>query len=470
MDPAGNAMTARPDPDESTTILGPGTVVTCLGRPEVIVDGAVVWKNDRIVEIGPAAELAERLPHARTIDARGGLIIPGLVNLHHHFYSSLARGLDPGRPLDNFGEILDGLWWRLDRALDTDTIRLSAELALADSIRWGATTIFDHHASPSMIDGSLEVIADAVDRAGLSAVLCYEITDRNGHDDAEAGLEENIDFFRARRNDSRVRGMLGFHASFTVDEKTLAEASGRRQDGMGCHIHIAEDALDLRMSKMAYDAGPIQRLDRHGLIDDRTLAVHCIHLGSDDRRLLADRGAVIVHNPESNANNGVGRLDLEGAAADGCRVGLGTDGMSSSMLGSLRAAFLGLRGGRRDPRLGFDVVPDLLGVNAEVAGRFLDESLLGRLQPGAPADLCVLDTAPPTPVTPENLFAHLVYGSAGTPVRHTIARGRVLMEDHRLKTLDPEIIALKASRATPALWGRFHALGVDQPEWLPTKD
>jgi len=463
-------MTPDPAPAEPVTILGSGTVVTCLGRPEVVVDGGVAWTGDTIIEIGPFESLVKTHPGARLVDAHGGLILPGLVNLHHHFYSSLARGLDPGRRLDDFGEILDGLWWRLDRALDADTIRLSAELALADSIRWGATTVFDHHASPSVIDGSLELIADAVERAGLSAVLCYEVTDRNGHEDAMTGLEENLEFFRTRRLDPRIRGMLGFHASFTVDDRTFAEAADRRQDGMGCHIHVAEDALDLRMSKMVYDAGPIERLDRHGLIDDRTLAVHCIHLGSDDRRRLAERGAIVIHNPESNANNGVGRLDLEGAAADGCRLGLGTDGMSSAMLGSLRAAFLGLRGGRRDPRLGFSVVPDLLAVNAEVAGRFLDQPLLGRLRPGAPADLCVLDTAPPTTVTPENLFAHLVYGCACSPVRHTIARGRILMEDHRLTTLDPEAIARDALDATPALWERFHSLGTSQPEWLPTKD
>ncbi len=461
-----------PNPVESgpITVLAPGVVVTDFGNPGVLTNGAVVWQGERILEIGDADEMTKKYPAARTLDARGGLILPGLVNLHHHFYSSLARGLDPGRRLDNFGEILDGLWWRLDRALDLDTIRLSAELALADSIRWGVTTVFDHHASPSQIDGSLELIAEAVERAGLSAVLCYEISDRNGHDGAIEGLDENLAFFKARRNHRRVRGMLGFHASFTLDDKTLAAAAERRLDGMGCHIHIAEDPLDLRVSQVAHGAGPVQRLERYGLISDRTLAVHCIHLGSGDRRTLAEGRAIIVHNPESNANNGVGRLDLEDAATDGCRVGLGTDGMSSAMLGSLRAAFLGLRGGRRDPRLGFAVVPDLLGVNAEVAGRFLDEPLLGRLAPGAPADLCVLDTAPPTPVTPENLFAHLVYGSAVSPVRHTIARGRVVMEDHRITTLDPAAIADEASEATPALWDRFHALSVSQPEWLPTKD
>jgi len=461
-----------PDPDRTgpVTVLASGTVVTAFGKPEVVKDGAVVWQGERILEVGDAAELARKHPNSRWLDARGGLILPGLVNLHHHFYSSLARGLDPGRQLDNFGEILDGLWWRLDRALDGDTIRLSAELALADSIRWGATTVFDHHASPSAIGGSLELIAEAVERAGLSAVLCYEITDRNGHDGAMEGMAENLSFFEAHRHDPRIRGMLGFHASFTVDDETLATAAEGRPDGMGCHIHVAEDALDLKMSKMVYDAGPIERLHRHGLIDDRTLAIHCIHLGSDDRRVLAEHDAIIVHNPESNANNGVGRLDLVSASADGCLVGLGTDGMSSALLGSLRAAFLGLRGGWRDPRLGFTVAPDLLAVNAEVAGRFLDEPLLGRLEQGAPADLCVLDAAPPTPVTSENVFAHLVYGCAGSPVRHTVARGQVLMEDHRLTTLDPVAIAKEARRATPALWERFRTLGASLPDWLPSKD
>lgn len=462
-------MTAGPAAD-GTTILKAGAIVTRLRDPEVIADGAVAWRGERVLGVGDPTALVAAHPGARVIDAGGGLVLPGLVNLHHHFYSSLARGLDPGREMENFGEILDGLWWRLDRALDRDTVRLSAELALADCVRWGVTTVFDHHASPAVIAGSLDLIAGAVERAGLSAVLCYEITDRNGHDQALEGLDENLGFFEARKDDPRIRGMLGFHASFTVDDSTFAEAARRRADGAGCHIHVAEDRLDLRISRLAHGSGPVERLDRYDLIDDRCLAVHCIHLGSDDRELLADRGAVLVHNPESNANNGVGRLDLLGAAADGCRIGLGTDGMSSAMLGALRAAFLGLRAGRRDPRVGFTVVPEMLAVNAEVAGRFLGEPLLGRLEPGAPADLCVLDAAPPTPISANNVFAHLVYGSAGSPVRHTVARGRFLLEDHRLTQVSPAAIADEARRATPALWERFRALGDTRPAWLPTKD
>jgi len=463
-------MNENPATSAPVTILLGGVIVTAFRAPSVLTDGAVAWQGDRILDLGDASEVKVKYPEARILDGHGGLVLPGLVNLHHHFYSSLARGLNPGRQLDNFGEILDGLWWRLDRALDAETIRISAELALAESIRWGVTTVFDHHASPSVIGGSLEIVAQSVERAGLSAVLCYEITDRNGHEGAIEGLEENLAFFGSRRDDARVRGMLGFHASFTVDDATLRAAADTRLAGMGCHIHIAEDSLDLRVSKVVYDNGPVQRLERWGLIDDRTLAVHCIHLGSNDRRLLADRGAIIIHNPESNANNGVGRLDIDGAAADGCRIGLGTDGMSSSVLGSLRAAFLGVRGGRRDPTAGYTVVPELLAVNADVAGRFLDEPQLGRLEIGAPADFCVLDQAPPTPLTPENVFAQMVYGVAGSPVRHTVARGRVIMEDQRITTLGPTMIAEEAKAATPGLWERFHALGTSRPEWLPTKD
>ncbi|MEE4272404.1 MAG: amidohydrolase family protein [Thermoanaerobaculales bacterium] len=443
--------------DAAVVVAGPGTVITGFRNARVHTDAAVAWKDGRVLEVGPAADLDRKHAGGRRLDAAGGLILPGLVNLHHHFYSSLARGLNPGLELGDFGEILSGLWWRIDRALDPETVRLSAELAAADCIRWGATTVFDHHASPSFIHGSLQTIADAVDGAGLSAVLCYEITDRNGHPDALDGLAENLEFFETHRADPRIRGMLGLHASFTVDDATLAAAASRPTE-MGCHIHLAEDPLDLRVSKLAHGADPVTRLIEHGLVDDRCLAVHGLHLGSDDRRLLAERGAVLVHNPESNANNGVGRLDLDSAGADGCRIGLGTDGMSSAMLGSLRAAFLGLRGGRCDPTLGFTVIPELLAVNAETAGRFLDEPQLGRLEPGAPADLCVLDTAPPTPVTSENVFAHLVYGCAVTTVRHTVARGRVLLEDHRFTTLDPRVTADQARAAAPALWERFHAL------------
>ena len=379
-------------------MLGNGTVIDEVAASEAVTRGAVVWEGERIVAVGSEAELRRRYPDARFLDAHGGLILPGLVNLHHHFYSALARGLDPGTPMRTFPQVLDRLWWRLDRALDAETVRLSALLSAAECARWGCTTVFDHHASPTALAGSLDEVAAAIEEVGLSAVLCYEVTDRNGHEGALAGFAENLRFAEAHRDDARIRGLVGLHASFTLRDETLAEVAARRPKDCGVHIHLAEDPVDGEASRAAFGAGPIERLERFGLLDERTILAHGIHLAPADYERIGRSGAVLVHNPESNANNGVGRLDPLIAAEHGCRVGLGTDGMSSAMLRSLRAAFLALRGGRRDPSVGFSVLPDLLATNAAAAAERFGEPLLGRLEPGAPADLCVFDAPPPTPI------------------------------------------------------------------------
>ena len=441
-----------------TTILTNGTVVTSWARPRVINDAGIAWDGDRIRALDRPAVLLERFPGASVLDAEGGLIVPGFVNLHHHFYSTLARGLDPGTTPDGFGDILEGLWWRLDRALDEPAVRISARLALADCIRWGCTTVFDHHASPNFIAGSLDTIAAEVRSAGLSALLCYEASDRNGPDEAMDGVEENVDFCTRHLDNPRIRGTMGLHASFTVSHTTLEASARLRPPGVGCHIHVAEDLIDVRVSNALYGAGPVDRLVNAGLLDDRALLAHCIHLGSEDLTKVADAGAVVIHNPESNANNGVGRLDLVAASRAGCTLGLGTDGMASSMPRSLKAAFLGQRAALGDPRVGFEVQPHLMATNAAIAARFFAEPLLGEITEGAPADVAVIDAPPPTPIHPDNLFGHLVYGASETPVRHTIARGRIVMKDFELATVDHEAAAAEARRIAPEVWARFKAM------------
>lgn len=444
-------------------LLGNGVVATGETTPRILHDGAVVWRGERIVAVGDEAELRAAFPGAEYLDACGGLILPGLVNLHHHFYSALARGLDPRTQMKSFPEVLDRLWWRLDRALERDTVALSAELSAADCIRWGTTTVFDHHASPSTIPGSLDTIAQVLDRAGLSAVLCYEVTDRNGPDEASSGLEENFRFMKEHREDPRIRGVVGLHASFTLRDETLARVAEERPKGCGCHIHVAEDPVDIEVTRELFGTGPIQRLERFGLLDRKCLIAHGIHLGPASYATLARLGSVLIHNPESNANNGVGYLNAVEAARRGCFVGLGTDGMSSSMLGALRSAFLLHRHATRDPSSGFTGLPDLLRNNVEAARRFFDEPYLGELVPEAPADVIVVDLPPPTPVDAGNLFAHLVYGASGAPVRHTVARGRLLLEDFRHTTLDPQDLAGRARAAAPELWKRFHDLSWNTP-------
>lgn len=444
-------------------MLGNGIVVTGTGgpdshEPKTISDGAVVWESDRIAAVGTEADLRRQYPRVTYLDAHGGLILPGLVNPHHHFYSALARGLDPGSSMGDFHQVLDRLWWRLDRALDEETIRISAELTVAECIRWGCTTVFDHHASPNCISGSLDLIAGPLDAAGLSGVLCYEITDRNGHGQALAGLDENLRFIEEWRDHPRITGTMGLHASFTLRNETLAGVAECRPADAGCHIHVAEDPIDVAESQAAFGLGPVQRLDHFDLLDERALLAHGIHLRPRDHAEIALHNAVVITNPESNANNGVGRLDTVEAASHGGLIGIGTDGMSSSVLRALRSAFLAHRAARHDPDAGFEVLPDLLFNNARAARRFFDEPLLGELVPGAPADVIVVDGPPPTAVVPKNLFGHILYGASDAAVRHTVARGCVLFEDFHHLTIDPQEIAARARACSPDLWERFHAL------------
>lgn len=440
-----------------------GTVINRFESPEVFENGAVAWQNDRIVAVGEASEICRQYPEAQVLDAAGGMILPGFVNLHHHFYSALARGLNPGVEMPDFCAVLDRLWWRLDRALDAETVALSAQLCAADCVRWGCTTVFDHHASPSYIEGSLESIAEAMDSAGLSAVLCYEVTDRNGHEEALRGLDENLRFIRQQAEHARIRGVVGLHASFTLRDATLAQVAERQSSAAGCHIHLAEDPMDVRASQEAFGKSPLERLASFGLLDERTLLAHGIHLEPGEYERIAEAGATLIHNPESNANNGVGRLDAEAASARGCQVGLGTDGMSSNVQRALRTAFLLQRHGLRDPGAGFTALPSLLANNARVAGRFLDEPDLGTLVPGAPADLVVIDAPPPTRLDGGNFFGHLVYGASEAPVRHTVAHGRAVLQDFRHTTVEPAALAERARRVADELWQRFRGLSWDTP-------
>jgi cytosine/adenosine deaminase-related metal-dependent hydrolase len=246
---------------------------------------------------------------------------PGLVCGHHHLYSALARGMPaPPRTPTTFTEILELVWWRLDRALDLDMIRWSAMLGAVEALACGTTSIVDHHSSPDAIEGSLDVIHDACREVGLRITTCYEVTDRNGPDGTKAGLVENERYIRAHRDQTNY---VGAHACLTLSDATLEAVAGLAADlGVGVHIHVAEGDADR-------DAG--SRLERYA--DDRWLLAHAVHL---DRRLPG----TVLHNPRSNLNNAVGYARPDRFAN---RVRLGTDGIGGDMLEEFRLAFVRLR-------------------------------------------------------------------------------------------------------------------------------
>ncbi len=435
----------------NATVLRPGST------PAVLDPGAVRVEGEEIVWVGPAGEAAAPAPGDDVIDARGRVCMPGLINAHHHLYSTFACGL--AAPASrNFQEVLRNLWWRLDSALTLEDVYASALPPLARCVMAGTTTIFDHHASPFAVRGSLPMIADAVRKSGLRAALCYEISDRNGSEIATAGINENIAWAERCRHDKdgRFAALFGLHAAFTVGNETLTRAVAAARDlGVGFHIHVAEDRSDQDHSRENYGTRVVNRLADAGVLGPGTVAAHCVHVGLHERRLLAETGTLVVHNPSSNMNNGVGAADLTALLDAGIRLGLGTDGMRADMLAEANYAMVLQHHRAGDPSAAFgDPLDALLKTNAAFASDLFGRRL-GVIESGAAADLILVDHRPFTPLDDTNLYGHLYFGVAPARVTDTMVAGRWLMRKGRLLTLDMDEITHLAREQSRGVWRRF---------------
>jgi putative selenium metabolism protein SsnA len=428
-------------------LLLKGAAVATLDPPLVEAADLRV-EGDRIVErrAGLTAGAGEEV-----LDASGAVILPGLVNAHTHLYSALARGMPgPRVPPRSFVEILERVWWRLDRALDEESVYLSGLVGAIEAALSGTTLLIDHHASPSFIRGSLSVLRRALEEVGLRSALCYEVTDRNGPEGRDLGLEEN-EAFQATQS-PLTRGMIGGHASFTLSPESLdrLRAIGQRTGG-AFHIHAAEDAADLEDCRARYGMGLLQRLDAHGLLASRTLLAHCVHLTEAEVAEAHQRGCWIAHNPRSNMNNAVGHAPTAALK----RAALGTDGMDGDVLAETRAAYLKMRdAGRGDA---FTAALELLAGGHRLAAALFGLPF-GKLDAGAPADLVVLDYAPPTPLHTDNLGGHLLFGMDRSHVRSVMVAGRLVVRDRRVTGVDAGAAFARARAAAAELWRRMDRL------------
>lgn len=440
-----------------------GTLITWEAENRVL-EGHAVWiENGRIAAIGPQAELLAQHPNAEHLDAGGQYVMPGNICAHTHFYGAYARGLAiPGPAPKDFPEILQKLWWPLDRSLTMEDVRASAEVMLVDAIKHGTTTLIDHHASPNAISGSLDTIADAVDRSGLRAVLCYEVTDRDGMEKSRLGIEENVRFLRRLQTEQvaggRVAGTFGLHAGLTLSDETLDACQAAAPEGVGFHIHVAEHESDEYDSLAKSGLRAVDRLRRHGILGPNTIVAHAIHIDAAEAYLLAESETWVTHQPRSNMNNGVGAADVEGLLRLGIPVCLGTDGFSHTMWEEWKTAYLLQKVMRRDPRRmnGADVAQMAIYNNAALASRFFPEAPLGALVPGAHADLIFVDYHPHTPLTAGNLPWQIIFGFHESMVTTTIVAGKTLMHDRRLLTMDEKDVADRARRQAPAVWERYN--------------
>jgi putative selenium metabolism protein SsnA len=437
-------------------------LVTLGDESRLIEDGALLVAGERIVDLGTSTELSSRYPETERWDAAGQLVLPASICAHTHFYGAFARGMAVlGKAPSNFPQILESLWWRLDKALTLEDVRYSALVCLVDAIRHGTTTLIDHHASPNAIEGSLATIAEAVQEARLRTCLCYEVTDRDGPERAQAGIAENVRFAQSLPSNpqSQIAASFGLHASLTLSEETLADCvAAAKELGLGFHVHAAEDMADQEDSLRRSGKRVIHRLHDAGILGPRTIAVHCVHVDAVEIGVLAQTGTWVTHQPRSNMNNGVGVAPVESMLRAGVNVGLGNDGFSNHMFAEMKAAYLVHKLAQRDPRaMPGDVVMRLAYANnARLARVFWPELVLGELRRDAAADLVFLDYHPTTPLTAGNLPWHLLFGIEASTITATVCGGRVLMRDRALLTLDEEAITARSRELAARVWERVN--------------
>ena len=440
-------------------IIGNGRVITRDGDTPYWEEGAVVTEGEIIRELGPTASMREKYPQAEFVDANGGIIMPGLINAHTHIYSGLARGLSiRGHDPHTFYQVLDGMWWNIDRHLDLEGTRASAYATILECIRNGVTTIIDHHASYREITGSLFAIRDVAKEMGMRAGLCYEVSERDGMKKCDEAIEENANFARwaAEADDDMIKAMFGGHALFTISDETF-DKMAKANDGLtGFHIHVCEGSTDRTDSWDRYGMRPIDRLKNHGILGKKTILGHCIELTDDELDVIAATGTMCVTNPESNMGNAVGVAPVLKMFQKGILVGLGTDAYTHDMLESLKVELIIQRHNAGLPNVGWaESTGMLFKNNAAMCARYLSRPV-GILQAGALADIAVFDYKPFTPFSDVNVDGHMIFGFQGRMCTHTVINGKLLMKDRKLVACDEEAVTARIHEAAVRLWNELN--------------
>lgn len=392
--------------------------------------------NEGNVEFSPTLD---PLSGETVIECRGKYITASFICGHHHAYSALALGMGAPRKIpENFTEILQYIWWNLDTCLDPEMIEVSGLLTAAQCLKNGTTFIIDHHASPSSIWGSLNILAGAFEKLGASHLLCYEITDRGGEQKARQGLEETASYL------SNHQGLVGLHASFTVGDTTLNQAVQlASQFNSGIHIHVAEAPDDQVHAEKTYHTTVVERLHKAGVLDfSKSILAHGLHLTATERTLIAQSPCWMVQNTESNQNNRVGTFSHQGL---GKNVLIGTDGMHSNMIRSAQSAYFG-----QHPT-------DNLSY-ADIYQQFRNAALYlkeNKIKGYGSNHLVVLDYNHPTAFDQSNFYGHFIFGWDASMVEHVIASGNLVVHHRKLTRIDENQLLEKSRNLSRKLWKKM---------------
>ncbi|MDR0876698.1 MAG: putative aminohydrolase SsnA [Treponema sp.] len=440
-------------------VIGNGKIVTRDTENPFIENGAVAIDGKIIKEVGDTAALKAKYPDAEYIDAGGRLVMPGFINAHMHYYSTFARGLSlGGKPATTFGEILTGLWWRLDKQLTLEDVFYSAVGPMIDQVRSGVTSVIDHHASPFAIEGSLFKIAEAAKLFGIRSNLCYETSDRDGEKIKNAGIKENVDFAKycKGQNDDMIKALFGMHAQMTISEKTLNECiEAAASAGVGFHVHAAEGIEDVIDGVSKYGMRVIERLNHYKVLSEKSIAVHCIHITEEEMDMLKESNVAVIHNPQSNMGNAVGVSPVLEMIKKGILVGMGTDGYTADMTDSLKTAAIIHKHAKGIPSVAWAEPPAMLfDNNKKIMERFIGGKT-GTIKKDCYADIIIVDYKAPTPVNENTINSHILFGVSGRHVDTTIINGKIIMKERELVNIDEEALMAKSRELAQKLWNRI---------------
>ncbi len=367
-----------------------------------IFDGKTIQERSISIDGDVISKIGKGFIKARDeekINVKERLVLPGFICAHAHAYSAFAFAFPVKGQSKDLKELLKNLWWPLDQTLDREGVYQSAVLTGIRYLRNGVTTILDHHASPNALRGSLSTLAEGFKEVGMRSCLSYEVTDRYGEDKAEEAIKENEEFakeFGGGIKDEMVSALFGLHASFTLSSESLQKCReiARKLD-IGFHLHLAEGSVDVIDARRRFKKPLVQHLRDEGILNEKTLAAHCVNLNKEDIKALGRTNAKVITNPRSNANNGVGIMPLDAIMQEKILVGIGNDGLEYDMFEEIKALqYMQSLKAEKPSALSPEVLNEILFINNSKIASNLFKREVGRISEGAYADLAILDSKP----------------------------------------------------------------------------
>ncbi|MDD2493792.1 MAG: putative aminohydrolase SsnA [Tissierellia bacterium] len=437
-------------------IIGNGILITNDLNKPFFENGAVLIKDNIIKDVGNFTDLKKFYPYEELVDVSGKVIMPGMICAHSHIYSAYARGMSISKPVTNFFEVLENMWWSLDRKLTLEDVKLNALTTYIESIQNGVTTLIDHHSGPNSVTDSLFTIREAAQQLGIRTSLCYEVSDRDGKEIRNREIDENIKFIKECDKDDNsdmIKALFGLHASFTLSNETLYKVK-ESMEGLsnGYHIHVAEGIQDEYDSLKKYGKRVVERLHDFGILGDQTIAVHGVHANQREIEILKETNTSVVHNPESNMNNAVGCPPIVSMLKQNLRVGLGTDAYTNDMFESMKVANILQSHHLCDPTVGFVETKVMqFDNNPKIVGQYYNRKL-GVLSKDAYADLITIDYDPLTPMNKDNWFGHALFGMTGRLVNDTMVNGKFIMKNREIQTADVKAIFSRSRERVKKIW------------------